>query len=82
MKQLLIVVAALLFSASGSAGDCTLCRDQLKKALEACKAQPAGSARDLCRVDAQQKAKTCEGNKTCNLDQLIDPPKPEPAKAK
>jgi hypothetical protein len=82
MKDVLLVVAALLFSAAAyaapedaqAAPGCVMCRDELKKELEACKSQSAGDARDLCRAGARSKAEECaKHNGFCNVDLLMEP---------
>lgn len=86
MKHVLFAAIAL-FAASPlfAAPTCLECRDQLKKAMESCKSEPAGENRDICRAGAQKRAKECEGEKAgvCNLDLLMDAPdKPAAEKTK
>jgi len=84
MKLILLAVVALLplSIAYGAPEDaesvkaCVMCRDQMKKEIEACKSQPVGDARDLCRANAQIQAERCAKEQvgTCNLDLLMEAP--------
>lgn len=68
-----------------AAPDCVLCHDELKKALEVCKLEPAGPAQAVCRETAFRNAKKCEEKEgVCNFDLLMDPAKKpsEPAASK
>ena len=86
MKHVLFAAVALLISTTVlAAPNCLECRDQLKKAMESCKSEPAGENREMCRAGAQKRAEECEGDKAgvCNLDLLMDvPKKPEQEKTK
>ena len=59
-----------------AAPDCVLCRDELKKELEACKSEPAKASKGVCRESATRNAKKCEEKEgVCNFDLLMDPAK-------
>ena len=91
--RIILLATALLFTGSAPGAPhedaqmvtpCVMCRDQLKKDLEDCKAHDVGDARDVCRAGAQRKAKKCaddQGPAACNVDLLMDAPK-DPGKAK
>ena len=86
--MLMRIAAIILLSCTVpalAAPDCVLCHDELKKALEVCKSEPAEPAQAVCRETAFRNAKKCEEKEgVCNFDLLMDPAKKpsEPAASK
>jgi hypothetical protein len=82
-RMLLLAALVLPFgTAIAVTPDCAVCRDQLGKALEHCKTEPAGAAQEVCREAAVRDARACEKNQDtpCEFDLLLDPPqKPDTA---
>jgi hypothetical protein len=85
LRALLLAALCLPFGAAVAlTPDCVACRDELTKTLDRCKTEPAGAAQEVCREQAFRDARKCEQTQgtSCELDLLLDPPKPDAAPGK